>query len=255
MSSAAWLVQRLRVIRDPVIRRRALLTILTSSDPAVVVTAADDLVRTAVGNDDPDLGASLNALVAACADLPYDARVRLYALARERDALHLKRVLLDASPATAEPEQLARQLAPERPLRRESRPLTLGERKSLARTTRRDLIVQLLRDPHPDVVTILLGNPHLTERDVVVMAASRPAVPASLAAVADHPRWSVRATVRRALAFNPHTPVHVAVRVATTLRPADWRELEGDPGLGLELRAHVTSLLSTVRARRSTQGA
>ena len=252
MSSAAWLVQRIRVIHDPVIRRRALLTILTTSDPAVVVSAANDLVRTAVGNDLPELAGALAALVAACADLPYETRARLYALARERQAEHLQRVLLDASPATADPGQLARQLAPERPLRRESRPLTLGERKSLARTTRRDLIVQLLRDPHPDVVAVLLGNPHLTERDVVTMAASRPAVPAALAVIAEHPRWSVRATVRRALAFNPHTPVHVAVRVATTLRPADWRELEQDAGLGLELRAHVSALLSTVRARRAT---
>ena len=251
MSSAAWLVQRLRVIVDPALRRRALVTILTVSDPAVVVLAADDLVRTAVGRDDPELSGSLAALIAACADLGYETRARLYALARERQAVHLTRVLLDASPATAEPAQLARQLAPERPLRQRSRALTLGERKSLARTSRRELIVQLVRDPHPDVVAILIGNPHLTERDVVTMASLRPAVPAALALIADHPRWAVRTMVRRALAFNPHTAVHVAMRVATTLRPGDWRELEQDPGLGQELRAHVQALLRTVRARRT----
>lgn len=250
MTSAAWLVQRLRVIVDPALRRRALVTILTTSEPAVVVLAADDLLATAIGADDPDLAASLAALVQAAADLDYATRARLYALARARDAIHLTRVLLDASPATIDPTQLARQLAPERPLRRQTRPLTLGERKSLARTTRRDLIIQLLRDPHPDVVAILLGNTHLTERDVVTMASARPAVPASLTLIADHARWSVRAAVRRSLAFNPHTPVHVAVRVATTLRPADWRELAADNGLGAELRAHVESLLGTVRARR-----
>ncbi len=251
MSSAAWLVQRLRVILDPALRRRALVTILTVSDPAVVVLAADDLVRTAVGRDDPELSGSLAALIAACADLEYDTRARLYALARERQAVHLTRVLLDASPATAEPAQLARQLAPERPLRQRSRALTLGERKSLARTSQRELIAQLVRDPHPDVVAILIGNPHLTERDVVTMASLRPAVPAALALIADHPRWSVRRVVRRALAFNPHTAVHVAVRVVTTLRASDWRELDQDPGIGPELRAHVQALLLTVRARRT----
>ena len=251
MTSAAWLVQRVRVIIDPVLRRRAVVTILSRSEPAVVVTAADDLVRTAVGRDDPDLSASLTALIQACADLDYETRARLYALARERGAVHLTRVLLDASPPTADPGQVKRQLAPERPLRQRTRPLTLGERKSLARTSRRELIIQLLRDPHPDVVAILLGNPHLTERDVVTMASSRPAVPAALTLIADHARWSVRAGVRRALAFNPHTPVHIAVRVITTLRPADWRDLDADPGLGLELRAHLQSLLATVRARRS----
>ncbi|HVV83316.1 MAG TPA: hypothetical protein VHE35_09565, partial [Kofleriaceae bacterium] len=248
---AAWLVQRVRVIVEPTIRRRAMATILRTSDPAVVVAAANDLVAAAAADDDPDLCGALAALVQACADLDYETRARLYALARAREATHLARVLLDASPPTAEPAQVARQLAPERPLRKQTRPLTLGERKSLARTQRRDVILQMVRDPHPDVVAILLGNPHLTERDVVAMASLRPAVPAALGVIADHPRWSVRAMVRRALAFNPHTPVHVAVRVATTLRPADWRELEADAHASPELVAHVRALLSSaVRARR-----
>jgi hypothetical protein len=250
MTSAAWLVQRVRALVDPQVRRRALATILTTGEPAVVVLAADDLLAAAVGSDDPALAATLAALVQACADLDYTSRARLYAAARSRDAHRVGRLLLDASPATAEPGQVNRQLAPERPLRRATRPLTLGERKSLARTTRRDLIIQLVRDPHPDVVAILLGNPHLTERDVVVMASLRPAVPQALAVIADHARWSVRAMVRRALAFNPHTPVHVAVRVATALRPADWRELELDPHASPELIAHVRELLATARDRR-----
>jgi hypothetical protein len=45
------------------------------------------------------------------------------------------------------------------------RPLTLGERKSLARTHDRSLIQRVVRDPHPDVVRILLDNPSLTEED------------------------------------------------------------------------------------------
>ena len=249
MTTGAWLVQRVRVIVDPLMRRRALATILASSEPAVSVLAAEDLLATAVGSDAPELAGTLAALTGACADLDYPTRARLYAVARERRAGHLMRLLLDASRATAEPAQLARQLAPERPLRKATRPLTLGERKSLARTSRREVIVQMTRDPHPDVVAILLGNPHLTERDVVTMASLRPAVPAALATIADHPRWSVRAMVRRALCFNPHTPVHVALRVVTTLRPTDWRELAGDPHASPELTAHVHALIATARAR------
>lgn len=251
MSTAAWLTQRLRVIVDPTMRRRAVVTILTSADPVIAVQAADDLLRTAIGRtDDAELSAVLATVVAACADLDYQARARLYAAAHARAATHLTRVLLDASPPSADPEQVGRQLAPERPLRRDSRPLTLGERKSLARTGRRDVILQVRRDPHPDVVAILLGNPHITEADVVTIAAARPAVPATLTLVADHPRWSTRHVVRRALAFNPHTAAHVAIRVATTLGPTDWRELVGDHGLAPELRAHVEALLQASRPRR-----
>ena len=50
----------------------------------------------------------------------------------------------------------------------------------------------VLRDPHPAVVAILLENPHVTEPDVVRIAAARPAVPEALAKLAVHPRWSVR---------------------------------------------------------------
>ncbi len=253
MSTAAWLEQRLRVITDTAVRRRALIDLMRTAEPAVMVLAADDLLRMAVGRtDDAEVSGVLAALVAACAEVDYQTRASLYGLARERGAAHLAQVLLDASPRTAEPGQVARQLAPERPLRSQSRPLTLGERKTVARTHRRDLILQIRRDPHPDVVTILLGNPHLTEADVVTMAAARPAVPASLALIAASPRWSPRVAVRRALAFNPHTPVHVAVRVVTTLGPADWRDLDLDPGLRPELRAHLQALLATARNRRPT---
>ena len=54
------------------------------------------------------------------------------------------------------------------------RPLTLGERKSLARRPDRDLIARVMRDPNPDVIRILLNNPGLTESDVVRVCARRP---------------------------------------------------------------------------------
>ena len=38
------------------------------------------------------------------------------------------------------------------------RPLTLGERKSLARQPSRAALARLLRDPHPAVVELLLDN-------------------------------------------------------------------------------------------------
>ena len=39
------------------------------------------------------------------------------------------------------------------------RPLTLGERKALARKPDRRLIARAMRDPHPAVVAVLLSNP------------------------------------------------------------------------------------------------
>src|SRR5207237_1853542 len=98
-------------------------------------------------------------------ELPYPARKGLYEAARAHGAASLARLLIDASPATASDDEVKRQLRPERPLRPRGRALTLGERKALARSSRRELVAHLVRDPHPDVVRILLDNPVMTERD------------------------------------------------------------------------------------------
>jgi uncharacterized protein (UPF0147 family) len=175
----------------------------------------------------------------------YETRQRVYTAAVERERGAIARLFLAASPHVDIPATLKRQLGPERALRPNDRPLTLGERKALARTHRRDKLLLMVRDPHPDVVAILLDNPHITEADVVRVAAARPAVPASLALVAANVRWSVRHAVKRALVLNPATPLADAIRLATTLRILDLQEIAADPNLLEPLRAHARELLIT----------
>jgi hypothetical protein len=109
------------------------------------------------------------------------------------------------------------------------RPLTLGERKSLARRRDRNLIARVLRDPHHDVIRILLGNPALTEEDVVRLCARRPIAPEVLREVFASTRWIVRYHVRRALVLNPFTPPDVALQLAAHLTDQDAR-LVADSG-------------------------
>ena len=71
------------------------------------------------------------------------------------------------------------------------RPLTLGERKSLARKPDRRMFDRVLRDPHPDVIALLLQNPRLTETDVVRLCSRRPGVAEVLSRVFAS-RWSLR---------------------------------------------------------------
>src|SRR5262249_48907305 len=104
-------------------------------------------------------------------------------------------------------------------------------------------------DPHPAVVAILLDNPHVTEGDIMKVAAMRPAAPEALAKVAAHPKWSVRHAVKRALVLNPATPLADAIRLATTLRAAELAGLAGDPALPEPLRAHAAQLRLTVSRR------
>lgn len=114
------------------------------------------------------------------------------------------------------------------------RPLTLGERKSLARRPNREMIERLLRDPHPEVIRQLLANPKVTEDDVLSLASRRPCRADVLTQIARTPKWVRRPRVRVALVLNPDTPMDVTaplvgllvrqelhlVATSTTVEPA-----------------------------------
>ncbi|MEM9074809.1 MAG: hypothetical protein AAGE52_40305 [Myxococcota bacterium] len=118
----------------------------------------------------------------------------------------------------------------------QGRPLTLGERKALARRRDRQLLERVLRDPHPGVISILLENPSLTEPDVVRLAASRPIDPAALTEIFRNPRWAVRYPVRRALVQNPYCPLELALRMVPLLNASDARSFAAAPSLRTPIR-------------------
>ena len=130
------------------------------------------------------------------------------------------------------------------------RPLTLGERKSLARTHDRSLIQRVVRDPHPDVVRILLDNPSLTEEDVVRVCAARPNHPNVLQTVYRHRRWVVRYRPRNAIVRNPYAPLDTALLLAPLLRKGELEEAATSSDLAPPLRLSCRMILE-VRAARA----
>jgi hypothetical protein len=245
------LVARLKAIREPRMRVLALVEALADDEPATWVEVFAAIIARAHRDADADAAETLECITHAAAEptLPYATRQSLYEAAVAQNLPAIARLFLAASPPIELPRQLARQLGPERPLRPTDRPLTLGERKALARTHRRDELALLSRDPHPAVVAIVLDNPHVTETDVVKMAAMRPAVPESLATIAAHPRWSVRHEVKRALVLNPSTPLADAIRIATTLRSGELEEIAADASLPEPLRKHAGDVLRDLMSR------
>lgn len=242
---AGTLVARLKAIRDARMRVLALIEALGEGSPTQWVEALAEVLARAQQTSDVDALLALECLRQATADpsLAYETRKALYEAAVVSARPEIGRLFLTTSPAIDVPAQLQKQLGPERPLKPTSRPLTLGERKSLARTHSREQLLLLLRDPHPAVVTILLDNPHITEPDIVKIAAARPAVPESLVTIAAHAKWSVRHAVKRALVLNPSMPLAHAIRIATTLRATDLAELAADHSLPDALRQHATEVL------------
>jgi hypothetical protein len=117
-----------------------------------------------------------------------------------------------------------------------ARPLTLGERKWLARRPDRDTIQRLLGDPHPDVIARCLRNPRMTEDDVVRLAAKRPGRGEVLAEIA-RSRWAHRPRVRVALVMNPAMPVELAARIAGLLLRPELELVAHSPAVPPGLRA------------------
>jgi hypothetical protein len=117
------------------------------------------------------------------------------------------------------------------------RPLTLGERKSLARRPDRDTMQRLIADPHPDVIHRLLRNPRVLEDDVVRLAARRPGRSEVLAEIARSTKWVHRPRVRMALVLNPATPVEIAARIAGLLLRPELELVAGAPHVPAAVRA------------------
>ena len=121
--------------------------------------------------------------------------------------------------------------------------MTLGARKSAARTRDRGVISHLIHDPNIQVVSVLLDNPNLVETDVLVMASRRPAQEAALRLIANHKRWSLPRRIRLAIALNPSAPLPLACRICLDLRDSDLKEIARNAGSAPLLRGHADRLL------------
>lgn len=237
------LVRRMKAIREPHMRVVIAGEFLRRGAPERVVATVRALLGETQVRADPAYYAATDAVAEALTrdeTVSYDRRADLYAAAVEAGAAEVARLFFSRSPNDATDPDV---LEPERRVEPRGRVLTLGERKSLARTHRRDLIEHLVRDPHPEVIAILLDNPHVIERDVVAVAARRPAAAAVLERIARHGRWRVRYPIKRALVLNPHTPIHLSLRLVASLRPSDLRAVADDPALVEILRQQAADLV------------
>ena len=117
------------------------------------------------------------------------------------------------------------------------RPVTLGERKSLARRPTREMIERLILDPHPDVIRRLLVTPKLVEEDVVRLAARRPNRPEVLSEIVRSRKWIHRSRVRMAVLLNPDTPLAMAAALTSVLVRQELLLVIESPNVAAPIRA------------------
>jgi hypothetical protein len=245
--AALKLANKLVALPEPAMRRAVVAETLRDTPAAEIVGVLHDLCREARLSSGPPFPEALAAVAAALAEgsaVDYELRAALYTAARDAGHEEVARMLFAAGPP---PRDEPGEPDPERSFSRgpselRGRTLTLGQRKSLARGGRRDLVTHFLHDIDPQVIRILLENPRLIERDVLVVASRRPTRGEVLRVVFES-KWIARYHVKRALVLNPYCPTDIAVALLPTLGTHDLRLVAADPNLAEPVRAQAVSLL------------
>lgn len=114
--------------------------------------------------------------------------------------------------------------------------LTLGERRSLSKSNLKKNIEMLLSDPDPVVVTNLLNNPRITEREVLKIASKRPNSAQALKLLALHAKWSKRYEVAKAVVLNPYTPPRISIALLEKMLQQDLKAIAEDATIHPEVR-------------------
>ena len=107
--------------------------------------------------------------------------------------------------------------------------LSLGEKTALARLADRPLLPVLLEIDDVRVFAALLGNPRLTQDDLVAWITVGTPSRERLAQLAAEPRWNRQPAVRGALFATAATPRAAALALLAGGTRAEWRRIMEDP--------------------------
>lgn len=229
-------------LKDDALRAAYVRSELARARPGDAAVALDDLAGRAE-QANPQAREALAAAMPSLTDPALAVLIdELRALAAVKALLPLARLLRRRS----EPSGVPGAPPPdERPVQvsNRGRTLTLGERKWMARKPSRNVLDRLLRDPHPQVIRMVLKNPLLTEDDVVRLAARRPAYPDIVIEIARSPEWIKRSRVRMAIVQNPGSPPEVAVPLVRLLIRPELEQVVVATDVLPIVRAAATELL------------
>ena len=232
---------RLAALPDRAMRAARLGELLEHRDPKDGAWLLDALASVGRAGGPPYSIGLLAAVDLVGSDrLGYDLRRAIYDAADACGLAACKDLLFEVECGSDRGAAAPRALQPG------TRPLTLGERKSLARSWRRDVLMRLIADPHVDVVERLLENPHLTEDDVLRIATARRSSAAVLALLLRSPKWSRSPRIRRALVRNPRLPLQIALRLVGLLDSVELRDIAKDAHLAPQLREALDRRLRPV---------
>lgn len=103
--------------------------------------------------------------------------------------------------------------------------LPIGEKLTLAKRGPPRVAGAILAEGHRQAVKLALANSFLTESQVLKVLAKAEVPARVIAAVSQHPKWSVQYNVRVALVRHPHTPVPALLEFLPNLTLRDLKDV------------------------------
>jgi hypothetical protein len=168
--------------------------------------------------------------------LVFHPHARRVTAARFLRDLHLMDLVkLTRAPAT--PADLRR--AVEEQLMQSFAQVALGQKIAVARQASARVAAALIAEGNPRVVEAALGNPLLTEAQILKLLAKEKLPAAVILSLARHERWSSFPNVRLALLRHPQTPLESALRILPNISPGDLRALRKSKSLPSALRRQI----------------
>jgi hypothetical protein len=160
---------------------------------------------------------------------------RLVTLRLIRDLYPMDLVQLALSPAV--PAQLKRNAEEQLLMRLPQIPL--GQKITLARRGPGRVAGALLTEGHPQVLSVVLDNPYLTEAQVLKALARQKLPQGVVPAIIHHRKWSISYNIRIAVLRQPSAPLATILSYLPQLTVSDLRELAA-PGIVPEtLRRYI----------------
>ncbi len=116
-----------------------------------------------------------------------------------------------AATVLSRPEELATKPLPIRDAQLAAK--TLGEQKAMARKATGADSERFFTVSDPQVVKILINNPHMSEKYMVRYLAMRPLAESTVIQVVLHEKWSAMELVRETILSNPTAPQWITIKL------------------------------------------
>jgi hypothetical protein len=117
--------------------------------------------------------------------------------------------------------------------------IPIGEKLTLARRGPARVAGAILAEGHPQAMKLALGNAFLNESQVLKVVANAAVPERVIAAIAQHPKWSVQYNVKVGLIRNAHTPAPSVLAFLPNLTMRDLKDVAALETIPAHVRRYI----------------